>query len=233
MHENRYYLGAGDLGSAYRTAGEILDLALEGSRYLQTYDWLLLCSIITLGYLGSILFGIAVLLREYVLLAPPQIARLAKRDEKLAAAGRATAGQWICLPAFAILATKFLIERTPITYHLYAAFAAYLWARVIDERHVFAASFQLAGGNFSAVLRIALALIGTLLLLEFIVLGYLVRLAWTAGFLFIGIVWPLVAIPASFRRANVRTIALWTATCLITSVFTVSSLDKTESIPIL
>jgi phosphatidylinositol glycan class N len=45
---------------------QLIEMSLEGLRYFQTYDWLFLRSIITLGYIGWCLFGLEFVIRTYV-----------------------------------------------------------------------------------------------------------------------------------------------------------------------
>lgn len=45
---------------------QLIAMSIEGLRYFQTYDWLFLRSIITLGYIGWCLFGLEFVIRTYV-----------------------------------------------------------------------------------------------------------------------------------------------------------------------
>ncbi|KAJ1649120.1 Glycosyl phosphatidyl inositol anchor synthesis [Dispira simplex] len=51
---------------------QLVELSLRGLHYYQTYDWLFLRSIVTLGYLGWIAYSLAFVLRYYVLVLKEQ-----------------------------------------------------------------------------------------------------------------------------------------------------------------
>lgn len=233
VFEGRYFIGSGDLAGALKVSKHLLDLSLEGNRYLQTYDWLLLCTIITLGYLGSILHGTSFLLQRYVL-TPQQAATSAPSRS----ATTITLGKAICFPIVSFLFIKLALERSSPTYFAYSGFAALFWMRVIDERGVFLTAWRAnkrssSSADGTTVLKLFSTLVFSLLLLELIVIGYLERLAWSFGFLVLGLLWPLVGVPWEVRQAHPRTFAAWSALCIATGTFTISSLDKEESIPIL
>lgn len=60
---------SGNFEAAKKEAENLRKLALEGLNYFQTYDWLMLMTVITLGYVGWMLYLIVHVLRSYTLLA--------------------------------------------------------------------------------------------------------------------------------------------------------------------
>lgn len=48
---------------------ELRSLALQGLHYFQTYDWLMLMTVITLGYLGWMVYLILHVLKSYTSLS--------------------------------------------------------------------------------------------------------------------------------------------------------------------
>lgn len=210
--------------------------ALEGAAYLQTYDWLMLVAVITIGYLGSMLYGTLFLLRHYVL-DVSESQKLKERSTGLPF-GRIAVGTIL-----SSLWAKFAYEQSPITYYLYAGFAAFFWIRLIDERSVFALVWNKAvsyhskqGQNnakltvlFSISIRVVLGLAA----LELMVVGYLNRLAWTAGFIFLGLIWPAAGMIADVKSRHELLLILWFFCCGFCSLFTAGSVEKEESIPYL
>ncbi|KAF9438824.1 Glycosyl phosphatidyl inositol anchor synthesis [Entomortierella beljakovae] len=59
-------INAGKYQEAEEECALVRNLCLEGLRYLQTYDWLFLRSVISAGYLGWIVFSLNFILRTFV-----------------------------------------------------------------------------------------------------------------------------------------------------------------------
>jgi phosphatidylinositol glycan class N len=66
IHEVERLIDAEEYETAEKLCLDLIDLSLQGLRYFQTYDWLFLRSIITLGYIGWCLFGLEFVIRTYV-----------------------------------------------------------------------------------------------------------------------------------------------------------------------
>lgn len=219
VHEAKYFIMAGEYDEAIPIIKDLVKLSLEGIKYLQHYDWSLLASLIVAGYIGSILNGVAFLVQLFGL-TPEQYEASVSKPRSCPSLG------WI-LPAvsFLFLAAKFTIEEAPATYFFYAAATAALWSRVSSQLSTFKAV-----ATSQVVTRVALGAVPVLILLETIVVGYLVRIAWTLGFVLIGVVWPLALVGPRTIRQNPWSWFAWTATCLSNSLFTLETLDKKESV---
>ena len=57
----------GQYQHAIDASDELIQLALDGLRYLQTYDWLFLRTLVTLGYAGWIMFAFTTAIDSYIL----------------------------------------------------------------------------------------------------------------------------------------------------------------------
>ncbi|PWN49998.1 alkaline phosphatase-like protein [Violaceomyces palustris] len=218
-----------DWDDAILRCEDLIEKALQGARYLQTYDWFLLCSIVTLGYIGSILYGISFILRSYVL--PYEILTKLSEPRPLTGLGKA-----LVAPILGVAFAKFAAEDSPVTYYLYTAFAAFFWGRVIDERNLFISAWKTAraGGSNSSLarsvaIRIALAVLG----LELIVMGYHQRICWFIGFLLIGLAWPAIFLDADTKARTELITVIWGLICIVCGLLTLTDLDKEESVPIL
>lgn len=58
-------LSARDYKAAMQLSENLRSLALEGLHYFQTYDWLMLMTVITLGYIGWMVFLVLHVLQAY------------------------------------------------------------------------------------------------------------------------------------------------------------------------
>ena len=99
----------------------LLHLGLEGLRYLQTYDWLFLRALVTVGYLGWIAFAVTTVIDSHVLHGTTEVSR----------------NIWTSSMFGAVLTAIFStlwIRNAPITYYAYAVFPVAFWEEVIARR---------------------------------------------------------------------------------------------------
>lgn len=106
---------------AIEESAALLKLTLEGLRYLQTYDWLFLRTLVTIGYLGWIAFALTAVIDLHVL-------------------------QYNTTPTRSVLSTSvfatvlvgmyasFIASNAPITYYAYAFFPVAFWEAVFARR---------------------------------------------------------------------------------------------------
>lgn len=215
----------------------LIQTSLEGSQYLQTYDWLILISIVFVGYLGSMIHGLAFLIKTYILVCPQ------KQQSQLNS--RIPLGRVLIISTLLVVLAKFAVEKSPITYHLYASFASYYWLRIVDDLNVFQSCWLSAKKhlvhfaphsthpNRRLILSLGFRLVLSIAALELMVTGYLHRIAWSAGFLIIGFVWPAIGISNDIKNRHELLFILWTVCCGVSATFTLSDIDKEESIPLL
>jgi GPI ethanolamine phosphate transferase 1 len=106
---------------AIRLSSDLFEHALQGLRYLQTYDWLFLRALITVGYLGWIMYALTSVIDLHVLHG-------AVADE------RTLASTTVLSSILVVLYSFFVIERSPLTYYAYAFFPVLFWEEVFARR---------------------------------------------------------------------------------------------------
>lgn len=222
---------SGQYDEAITSSRKLIDLALEGAYYLQTYDWLLLVCIVTAGYVGSILWGSIYLIREHVL-TPAEVEAVLRKQS-----GGWSLGRILTAPLLAALYAKFTAEESPATYYLYATFAVLFWIRVIDQRDFLAFTLrgQLRSSTSTRSTAFQLAWRGAFAIasLELMVTGYLNRWAWTFSFFFLGLPWMFFSFDDSQRSKNEGLILLWTPLCCAVGLLAQLDVDKDESMLLL
>lgn len=210
---------AGRFDEALRAEDELVDLALEGLKYLQRYDWLLLRSIVVVGYTGWMAYATRFILTSFGSAASPSSPTLP----------RTGAASIACWAAFATLAIRFAIEKSPFTFYLYALFPAYFWSSVLSELTPYTSallSLRASASPFS-ILASVVAIVASL---EGMVLGYFDRRVWSVGWAVLGFTWPLIGMSAEFRRAEKGLIWAWRATSVGAMMFTLLPVEKGESL---
>ena len=122
----RLLITHGDYENAIESSHKLMKVGLEGLRYLQTYDWLFLRALVTIGYLGWIAFAITTVIDLHVLHG-----RLKPLRTTL------TTGT---LGAVMVALYSFLwLRSSPITYYAYSFFPVIFWEEVIARRRSLAA----------------------------------------------------------------------------------------------
>ncbi|KAJ1030226.1 hypothetical protein NDA16_001137 [Ustilago loliicola] len=210
----------------------LIDNAIEGARYLQTYDWLLLCSIVTIGYLGSMIYAFSFLLRNHML---PGSAIPSRPAANANARPRPNALKLVVALISGAVFALFAAQEMPFSYYLYAALAFLFWGRVVDDLPLFAAAYRQITGSKGglSVPKTVLTVFASLGMLELMALGYLHRAAWFVGFILLGFAWPAVGLSADFKSDNEGLVLIWGLSCLVTGLFTIGDVNKEESIVLL
>ena len=67
-----------DYELAEKKSKELIELCLRGLRYYQTYDWLFLRTIITIGYVGWCIFCLEFVIRHFVLFSNEEMSSYLK-----------------------------------------------------------------------------------------------------------------------------------------------------------
>ena len=126
VKEIHLLISQGLFDQAIMMSQELLDLGLQGLRYLQTYDWLFLRLLVTLGYMGWIAFAITTVIDMHVLQGKIQTSRSSATTIGFGA---------LLVGAFAAL----WIRRSPYTYYLYTVFPFIFWEEVFASRRALVA----------------------------------------------------------------------------------------------
>lgn len=223
----------GNQDNAIRECDAFIKLTLQGIRYLQTYDWLFLRTIITLGYAGFVAFAFTTVIDLYVLHGE--------------AAARRTNASVTAFSSVLVLLYAFLVSRrSPWTYYPYAFFPVFFWEEVFSRRSAWIAAQKVFLGDISfqnvflGAIGSAIAFIGVLealvslsfnsnvkVLTQSKAQSYFHREAFTICYL-LAIAWPALYGKDFVLRHRVLC-ATWSLCCAILSAFTLLPAMKIES----
>ncbi|KAK6219573.1 GPI ethanolamine phosphate transferase 1 [Colletotrichum tabaci] len=214
-------IDAGNYEEAIEESAALVKIALEGLRYLQTYDWLFLRTLITIGYLGWIAFALTVVVGLHVLRGshPPS---------------HTTTGTTVFTSILAALYASFIVSKSPVTYYAYGFFPVVFWEEVwarrgslVQGRHVLFGHIKTGGGVASFLLNVVVY-IGVIVSLA---LGYIHREVLTVIYVFAAF-WPMTY-GLRFLHTNTLLSVIWFVSCLVMSVFTLLPAMKSEDIPLI
>ncbi|KAJ9057611.1 Glycosyl phosphatidyl inositol anchor synthesis, variant 2 [Entomophthora muscae] len=202
----------GKYTEAERLSVELINVTIEGLRYLQTYDWLFLRSIVSSGYAGWILYCIAFLLKANPTLASRRPSSMPRTFIH-------------CLGIF--LGGVMAVQRSPLWYYLYLAFPIFFWDRFFLHGHsvVIAIKDSWRRGSFNqGMVSMVLALVA----LELLVVSYFKREILGLG-LGAWALWPWMTVSSHAKQRHSTLLLQWTLACLAASVFPFLPVEKEES----
>ncbi len=117
----RSTIDSGQFEEAIRQSSELLQHALQGLRYLQTYNWLFLRMLVTLGYLGWIAYAMTTVIDLHVLHGVSHVDRTFFSSSAF-------------VSLLIILYSSLLLQNSPWTYYAYGVFPVYFWEEVFARR---------------------------------------------------------------------------------------------------
>ena len=209
-------ISAGKHEEAIRMSSVLFQDILQGLRYLQTYDWLFLRALITVGYLGWIAYAFTTVIDLHVI----QGASIPNRN-------------FISLAAFSsilvLLYGSFIVDRSPFMYYLYAFFPVFFWEEVFARRNGCIAGIKILFGDMkdsSAYLTFAIQLAVFLAVIQALVQSYFHRGIFTVCY-GLAAFWPSLY-GQEFVKQNSNTLLAWAAGCIALSTFTMLPVIKVE-----
>ncbi|OJJ46484.1 hypothetical protein ASPZODRAFT_132554 [Penicilliopsis zonata CBS 506.65] len=211
-------IAAGSYDEAIVQSFDLLSVALEGLRYLQTYDWLFLRTIVTLGYLGWIAYALTTVIDLHVL-------------HGTAEAHRTVASSMFFSSVLVALFSVFFYQGSSVRYYLYGIFPVFFWEEVFARRKAFLAGRQILFAHvtsFTGYLSLGIQFFVFIVILQALVQSYFHREIYTVCFL-LAVFWPFLY-GLTFLSQHVLLIASWALGCALMSTFTLLPANKVEDI---
>jgi phosphatidylinositol glycan class N len=224
----------GDATNAIRQTDELIQLGIQGLRYLQTYDWLFLRTIITFGYIGWIVYAITLVIDMHVLHGESKTLRTFPSMVTFSS---------ILVGLYSVL----FMQRSPVIYYAYAFFPVMFWEEIWASRPALVDGWKvLFGGSTSTsdLVKIFFSTLGFLLVLEALVgtastnaslkliilqvQSYFRREIFTICYI-LATTWPAFY-GKRFLQENRILVATWGLSCVLMSVFTLLPANKVEDL---
>ncbi|KAI5868609.1 GPI ethanolamine phosphate transferase 1 [Durotheca rogersii] len=206
---------------AIEESAALMKIGLEGMRYLQTYDWLFLRALITIGYLGWMAYALTTVLDLHVLHGTTQ-------------ASRTLGGVVAFSSVLVLLYSSFVISHSPFTYYAYAFFPVFFWEEVYARRDSLIKGRQVLFGHIKTGANVFTLVLNMIIYVGIIVslaLGYIHREIFT-GLFVAGAFYPLT-VGISFLQEHILLSVTWFVLCLLMGSFTLLPAMKVENIPLI
>ncbi|KAG0471833.1 hypothetical protein HPP92_016379 [Vanilla planifolia] len=178
------FISAQDYEAAMKSTENLRALSLLGIHYFQTYDWFMLMSIITLGYVGWMINLVLHILQSYTLLPSNPLVRkyCAIRSGSMLKRVNLTGSLLMGLISFVLFT-----ENSPFLYHAYVSMTVFLWTRIFGKIEFLKG---ICAKIFSKSCKANLGLLATsalvFFILEFLVASFFERKLYTWCFLIVG-----------------------------------------------
>lgn len=201
---------------ARRETAELIKVTLQGLRYLETYNRVLIRIIVMTAYLGWSAYASLSIL-------PPSASLVSDRQRitiRLATA--------IILAIFWAL---FTAERAPWTFYVYVTFPCYFWQQfALRGVPIVVQQFKSSDRRGPFIGRVLFHLVIVVVVLQCMVAAYTYRSLWSIGFLVMGILWPYASWPSHVRSQHPRLSLSWMSSCVVTGIFPLLSVNKREDL---
>ncbi|AMD20370.1 HDL374Cp [Eremothecium sinecaudum] len=195
---------------AIKLTEELIQVSLEGLQYMTTYNWRFLRSVVTLGFLGWIVYSFTTFLKLFVL----------KKDYNIKASLSNSA---IVFGLTSSLNYMLFYQKAPFNYYMYVLFPIFFWSQVSSKRVILKEGINELFKGTSTLERIALGAL-TVAMYEGIVYGFFHRWVFTVIFNILAF-YPLFCGVTGYAP-NVK----WILTSAAISIFTLFDAVKIESL---
>ncbi|KAM3241880.1 hypothetical protein ACQJBY_054545 [Aegilops geniculata] len=216
-------ISARDYKTAMKYSEELRSMALAGLHYFQTYDWFMLMTTITLGYIGWMANLIIHVLQSYTTFP----ANLLKRTQvyPMNTSMKVYIGGCLFMGLSSII---LLLEKSPPLYHAYVFMTIFLWTRIVQNYEFMKSAWrELFNMPFKYIMNLLISSVAALLILEFLVMSFFDRKLYTWCFLALGI---LASVCGAFSIEASPAVAIYTwLACWFLSVFTLMPAEIPEN----
>jgi phosphatidylinositol glycan class N len=157
--EIQMLIDQGKAEEAIRQSNELIQIGLQGLRYLQTYDWLFLRTLVTAGYIGWIVYAITTVIDLHV---------LNEQTETLRTVPSMVVFSSVLVALYSVL----FMQSSPWIYYAYAFFPVMFWEEVWASRPALIKGYKVLFAHVSSpaqVVKLVLSVIGFFGLLEALV----------------------------------------------------------------
>lgn len=200
---------------------EFNSVILEGLDYLQKYNWMMIRTIVTLGFIGWITYSFTIFLQMFII-----------PDEKMSNDKRKHYLQKFIFTTFtSVMLYIFQYEKLPLNYYFYLLFPIFFWYEIFKYRTDLVKGFNLFFKGLNTTWKV-LIFIGIIVFFESIAIGFENREVFSYIYLVLSVSYPALLFQKSLfqNKKNLQISLCWFVTCVSLSVFPIQNPVKLESV---
>ncbi|CAI8495222.1 unnamed protein product [Pichia kudriavzevii] len=192
---------------------------LEGLDYLQKYNWVLIRTIVTLGFVGWIVYSYTSFLQMFII-----------PSDSVEKKGKAGIFSKFLFLSIGSSTSYFLyLQKLPLNYHFYLLFPVFLWYEIYKFRHDLIKGFNLFFQGLST-LTTCIIFVFIIAFFESIAIGFENREIFSIIYVLMSIGYPILIFGKKWNLKNLSLSILWCFTCLGLSIFPIQNPVKVENI---
>lgn len=190
---------------------ELMTITLEGLQYLTTYNWRLIRTIVTFGFLGWIVYSFTIFLKVFI---------LGRGDD---VTSPSVLNYSIFGSVGIVLNYVLYYQRSPFNFYMYLLFPLFMWSQILADKSILVDGVRQFFKSISMMERLFIAA-STVTIYESIVYGFFHR--WIFTLLFV----VLAFYPLMCGNRGILSNIAWMITSFYISIFTLYDAVKIESL---
>lgn len=195
---------------------------LEGLDYLQKYNWMMIRTIVTLGFIGWITYSFTIFLQMFIIPV----------DELDNTAEKSHLFQNIIFGSVSsVMLYIFQYEKLPLNFYFYLLFPIFLWYEIFKYKSDLVNGFNIFFKGLSPFWKLSI-FIAIIVFFETIAIGFENREVFSYIYLVLSVCYPVLLFTNSIFSSKRHTFisVSWFATCILLSLFPIQNPVKVESI---
>ena len=193
---------------------------IKGMDYLQKYNWLMIRTVVTLGFIGWIIYSFTIFLQLFII-----------PNDKLTNNGTSIFTKLFFISLGSSISYLFYFQNLPINYQFYLIFPIFFWYEIFKYQNDIQLGINIFCQGLSLFIRLLL-IVCTILFFLSIAIGFENRENFSYIYIILSILYPILVFKNKVF-ANKKNSALsisWFITCLLLSIFPIQNPVKVESI---
>lgn len=195
---------------------------LEGLDYLQKYNWLMIRSIVTLGFIGWIIYSFTVFLQMFIIPHDKLSIDYTKKHY---------IQKFIFSSIGSIMLFIFKYENLPLNYYFYLLFPIFLWYEIFKFKTDLINGFNLFFKGLNITLQIFIFVI-IIVFFGSIAIGFENRTVFSYIYLILSFTYPILLFKNTIfsTKKHILISFSWFITCISLSFFPIQNPVKVESV---